>query len=312
MMFMFLLLLLSSTLGKGMTKGALISNDEEIKWITDKPSLNKVVDAEVCDHIWMYYSNGTCHCGADIRGTVRCSTDPDTVSVLAYICMTHDGKEGVVTATCPYGFGDWYSNKNLTSVLTYDPNYHVLPNSITELNDAVCGRMNRDGLLCSECRDGYSPLVYTYDLNCIKCSNKNYNWLKFIAVTFIPLTLFYLIVIFFRISATNPYLYGFIIFNQGVTAPTHVRAAFFYLEGTSASHYKYIVRIVGVPMTMWNLDFFRSLELNICLDISTLQTLTLDYAIAIYPLILIIATYALVELRARDCRLIIWIWSPFR
>ena len=64
-------------------------------------------------------------------------------------------------------------------------------------------------------------------------------------------------------------------------------------------------------MTIWNLDFFRSLDLNICLDISTLQTLTLDYAIAIYPLILIIATYALVELRARDCRLIIWIWSPF-
>ena len=51
--------------------------------------------------------------------------------------------------------------------------------------------------------------------------------------------------------------------------------------------------------------------MNICLNISTLQTLTLDYAIAIYPLILITATYALVELHARDCRLIIWIWSPF-
>ena len=75
MMFVFLLLLLSSTLGKDIiTKGALISNDEEIKWITDKPSLSKVVDAEVCDHTWMYYSQGTCHCGADIRGTVRCST----------------------------------------------------------------------------------------------------------------------------------------------------------------------------------------------------------------------------------------------
>ena len=304
-----LLLLLSSALGKGMIKGA-ISND--VKRITDKP-LFKVIDMEVCDHTWMYYSQGTCHCGADIRDTVRCSTDPDTVSVLAYICMTYnDDKEGVVTATCPYGYGDWYDNKNLTSILSYDPNYHVLPNNITELNNAMCGQMNRDGLLCSKCRDGYSPLVYSYDLNCIKCHSKdNYNWLKLIAVAFIPLTLFYFIVIFFRISATNPYLYGFITFNQAVTAPINLRGSFFNLEGTSTSHYKYIARLVGVPTTIWNLDFFRSLELNICLDISTLQALILDYAIAIYPLILIIATYALVELRARDYRLIIWIWSPF-
>ena len=223
-----LLLLLSSALGKGMIKEAT-SNESDVKRITDiNKQLFKVVDAQVCDHTWIYYSQGTCHCGTDIRGTVRCSTDPDTVSVLAYICMTHDGKEGVITATCPFGYGDWYSNENLTSVLTYDPNYHVLPNNITELNNAMCGRMNRDGLLCSECRDGYSPLVYSYDLNCIKCSNKNYNWLKFIAVTFIPLTLFYFVVVFFRISATNPYLYGFITFNQVVAAPTNKSKSYLF------------------------------------------------------------------------------------
>ena len=56
---------------------------------------------------------------------------------------------------------------------------------------------------------------------------------------------------------------------------------------------------------------FCSLELNICLNISTLQTLMLDYAIAIYPLLLVITTYALVELHARDCRLVILLWRPF-
>ena len=103
----------------------------------------------------------------------------------------------------------------------------VLPSNITKLNHAMCGWMKRDGLLCSKCKDGYSPLVYSYDLNCIKCSNNNHNWLKFIAVAFIPLTLFYFIVILFRVNATNPYLYGFITFNQVVTAPINVRAAFF-------------------------------------------------------------------------------------
>ena len=127
--------------------------------------------------------------------------------------MTYHGdKQGVVTASCPYGYGSfyWYHSKNIS--WSYDPDYHILPSNVTKLNNAMCGQLKRDGLLCSKCQDGYSPLVYFYDLNCIKCSNRNYNWVKFIAVAFIPLTLFYFIVILFRINATNPYLYGFITF----------------------------------------------------------------------------------------------------
>ena len=308
-MLAFLLLLLSSTLSKDIIPG--VESNEAIKRIIDKSSI-KVNDAEVCDHTWMYSSNGTCQCGTDIHGTIRCSTDPDRVSVLSYICITYDdNRESVVTAICPYGYGDRYGNKNIPSISSYDPDYHVVPSNISELNNAMCGQMNRDGLLCSKCQNGYSPLVYSYDLNCIKCSNNNYNWLKFIAVAFIPLTLFYFIVILFnRINATNPYLYGFITFNQVIAAPINQRS-FFNLEGTSSSQYKYIPRILVLPMNIWNLDFLRSLELNICLNISTLQTLTLDYAIAIYPLVLIVSTYVLVQLHARGCRLIVWIWNPF-
>ena len=44
----------------------------------------------LCEKVntWMYSSNGTCRCGANIRGTIRCSTDPDRVSVRAYVCMS--------------------------------------------------------------------------------------------------------------------------------------------------------------------------------------------------------------------------------
>ena len=126
-MLAFPLLLFSSTLGKDITN-EVVSNDKTIKRTTDKSSLI-VIDAKVCDHTWMYYSNGTCHCGGDVRGTIRCNTNPDRVSVLAYICMTYnDDKEGVITAICPYGYGDWYNgSKNVTSILSYDSDYHVLP-----------------------------------------------------------------------------------------------------------------------------------------------------------------------------------------
>ena len=68
---------------------------------------------------------------------------------------------------------------------------------------------------------------------------------------------------------------------------------------------------MAIPYTIWNLDFFRSLPLNICLDLTTLQTLALDYAIAIYPLLLVVITYMVIELHARGCRVLVWLWRPF-
>ena len=62
---------------------------------------------------------------------------------------------------------------------------------------------------------------------------------------------------------------------------------------------------------VWNLDFFRTVLPPTCLDISTLQALTLDYAIALYPLVLVMLTYFLIELHDSDCVLIVWIFRPF-
>ena len=44
---------------------------------------------------------------------------------------------------------------------------------------------------------------------------------------------------------------------------------------------------------------------------STLQTLSLDYITAAYPLVLIILTYTLVTLHYHNCRLVVWLWRPF-
>ena len=46
---------------------------------------------------------------------------------------------------------------------------------------------------------------------------------------------------------------------------------------------------------IWNLDFFRFYDLGLCLKTDTLATLSLDLAIAIYPLILIAFTYFLIQ-----------------
>ena len=258
--------------------------------------------AETCQQTWMYDLNNTCQCGPDIFGAISCNAKTNKVSILNCYCMTHDDIDGVLVGACPYRCG--FSND--TSYWSGQM-YHPLPMNVSKINNVMCGKLNRDGRLCSKCKEGFSPLVYSYDLNCIRCTKSKYNWLKFTAAAFIPLTIFYFIVIVFRISATNPYLYGFITLNQALASPIFLRGCFLTLKG----RYKLAGRLLAIPYTIWNLDYFRSLPLNICLDLSMLQTLALDYAIAVYPLVLVIITYTLIELHARGCTLVVWLWRPF-
>ena len=44
--------------------------------------------------------------------------------------------------------------------------------------------------------------------------------------------------------------------------------------------------------------------------LTALHVLTMDYVIAIYPLLLILVTYLFVMLHDRY-RIVIWLWSPF-
>ena len=83
-----------------------------------------------------------------------------------------------------------------------------------------------------------------------------------------------------------------------------MRGCFLTMKG----NYKLAVRLLVIPYTiLWNLDFFQSLSL----DLTTLQTLALDYAIAMYPLVLLVITYTVIELHARGCRVLVWLWRPF-
>ena len=219
-------------------------------------------------------------------------------------CVTYDNDHcRVLLGACPYGCG--FTLNSRCRGRAYNP----LPNNLSKYNHEVCGRLNRDGQLCSRCINNFSPLVYSYELKCVACVHidNHYSWLKFIAVVFIPLTFFYFIVILFRIDATSPYLYGYITLNQVLASPINLWATFLTLKRNTLL----LVRLLAIPYTIWNLDFFRSLPLNICLDLTTLQTLALDYAIAIYPLLLVLVTYIVIELHARGCRVLVWLWRPF-
>ena len=77
--------------------------------------------------------------------------------------------------------------------------------------------------------------------------------------------------------------------------------------------FEIVVKIVIFMYGIWNLDFYRMDISPLCLHprISALQVITLDYTIALYPLVLIFITYVLVQVHDQST-IVQYVWKPLR
>ena len=133
----------------------------------------------------------------------------------------------------------------------------------------------------------------------------------YIVAAFLPLTVFFILVLSCRLSATSPRLSAFAFVSQAIALGANVHNVLAALEPYPIAEMsaKVIFSIYGI----WNLDFFRTLIPHICVNISTLQALALDYAIAFYPLILLAITYVVININTRNTanRVINFVCRPF-
>ena len=244
---------------------------------------------------WTYRrpSDNECICGVRLHNSIIC--DQKTLTTLITersICVFFSRElQTTLAGTCPYGFRG------------------KLPRNISKIDESkwFCFHLHRTGQLCGECEANYTLPVYSYFLGCVKCESYKNGWIKFAAAAFLPLTLFYIIVITFRISATSPTLNAFIMLNQIAAIPSVIRNVYTpnYASNDDASDF--IIAITAI----WNLDFFRSFYGPICVhaDLNYQQVLLFEYAIGLYPLLLVIFTYLLIKLHD-NFAIIVWLWKP--
>ena len=122
---------------------------------------------------------------------------------------------------------------------------------------------------------------------------------------------FYLFVLLFNINVTSSRLHGVIWFSQALSVPALVRLI---MNSISLRHQHYLVgvKIMLTFYGLWNLGLLRSVIPDICLNITTLQALALDYLVAFYPFMMILLSYFLMKLYNRKIGFIVTIWNPFR
>ena len=155
----------------------------------------------------------------------------------------------------------------------------------------------------------YYTSTYSYDFECMRCTSSVWrNTLRYIATAYFPLTLFFIVVVLFRISVASPHLNGIVAVCQFLSCPLHLRGI---MQGTKHTRMFVIVKILATSYGIWNLDFFRTVIPPICLPLSTLQTLALDYLVALYPLVLVLVTYALLTAYERGVGVVVLLCTPF-
>ena len=256
-------------------------------------------DDSTCPTWFTCTSQKKCHCGNRHKNAILCDNDHYSTSVLDWYCVTYDDNtESTYLGSCPYN-------------CLNNAKYSRLPNSPTELtNNSVCTQFHRTGLLCGDCEEGHNPFVLSYNLSCVRCPDGNKNWWKFILAGFVPLTFFYFIVLLFNINVTSSRLHGVVWFSQALSMPILIRGAMLALIEEQAV--LKTVKVFLVFYSFWNLDLFRSVIPDICLNVTTLQALALDYLVAFYPSVLLFTSYIFVKLHDHNIHYIVTAWKPFQ
>jgi hypothetical protein len=137
-----------------------------------------------CPTWYICNSTNACQCGNEHDHTVICDEEALSSAVLDCYCVTYDkDSRSTYLGLCFYNC----NSKDTHAV------YEQLPANPEMLS--VCEDFNRADVLCGDCKEGYSPLVLSYNFSRVKCPDGHKNWWKFILAGFVPLTFFYLFLI---------------------------------------------------------------------------------------------------------------------
>ena len=305
-----LIILLALLLGE--SADGLLETNATSNGLIDCDKFLHVNESSHCPPWTIFNENKSrCECGDRIDFVVKCSmakctpfmAKPMHFWLAECYCMSYDDKLGMeVVGACPY--------------LCTDPS-SVVPQNRSKLNDR-CNflvRQNRTGELCGRCLDGYAPSAYSIGLQCANCSNYQRNWIKYIAIAYLPLILLYVVVLLCRINALSAKMAVSIFICQIISSPpiaipsniyfnSNVSYSNTFLSDFVHHHSEFVrgcIKFTNLFYGVWNLDFYRysfDESQGLCLhpNMSTMQVLSLDYLIAFFPILLIAITFLMVKI----------------
>ena len=276
-------------------------------------SIKLVVGSEECPP-WFTLENTTgslfpqCVCSTDDQPWIICNQILQKSYLnLGYCAFQDTATNGTLVAACPYV---------IPKHLIVDG--HIpLPSKVSELNNFTCGNLSRDISfpLCGRCANETGPAIYYFGSKCVPCSAVNI--LYYLLLQYLPNTIMFLAIIVFRINITAAPMVHYVIFCNTIV----LIIGFFSGEYSNimlslehrSSNMKYILKLILTMKALWTFDIllFWSPPRCISEQMQDIYTPFLNTLAALYPFLLLLITYAAIQLHAHDCKLVVRLWKLF-
>ena len=223
-------------------------------------------------------------------------------------CLTYDEEKGASEFKCPYFQLEGHQ------VSEYKSGYINLPDNISEINDYMCGPMNRKGFLCEECIDGFSVSMTSLGSKCSNCTDAWYGIPLYLVTELVPVTVFYLLILVFQIHLTSAPMTSFIFYSQLVMFVIAIDRPPPFEKVVPQYEKSFLFNLNLFLYGPWNLDFFRYILPPFCVvnGLNFEDSAILGCVTILYPVILIFLTWICIELHGRNFQPIVHLFLPFR
>ena len=225
----------------------------------------------------------SCSCSGDYGRTVICDKSYYSARLANGYWMGYiDPKNHTyVSGPCPAGF--CFTDQKYS--------HFFLPNNSKDLEEKICRSMNRKGMLCGECIDGYGPAVNSRTYECVNCTDPVGDTFKYVSAVYIPLLVMFLIIILFKVRLTIGAANAFILYAQVISSTFSIDAGGQTpLNLIAGKHTNNLLKAYWIPYGIFNLEFFENLIPPLCVgtELNALAVISLDYAVALAPLVMIV------------------------
>ena len=273
----------------------------QLNTITDRVwHLELFVDLQQCPPGFILVKGDTgssqlqsCRCSGDYGRALICDDNYFSARLMNGFWMGNVSDSSIYFSTqCPAGF--CYVEQNFS--------HFFLPNNSDKLEKLICGSMNRRGVLCGRCVEDYGPAVNSPMYDCINCTDPVGDTLKYISAVYIPLAVMFLLIILFNVRLTTGAANSFILYAQVISSTFSVDAdGQIPLNLIAKNHTRALLKAYSVPYGVFNLEFIENLIPLLCIksQLNTLTVISLDYAVALAPLVMIVI--ATIIFRVSSC-----------
>lgn len=237
--------------------------------------------------------NGSkCACRTDLVSEMKCKDGILYLDVNR--CLTYENST-LYESSCPYI--KLQSASNDSSV--------VVPANLSQINGFFCDSLNREGLICNQCKKGFGISLLRVGYKCTDCSHPWHGLFLYFFFQFVPLTIFYIIIFMLQISITSIPMNCFVFFSQIVVgAFTYDELVVNAVLMDSTPFLKTVFTILLTLYEPWNLDFFTNLLPEFCISQSmkNIHISILLYIPALYFLVLTVLTFSILKLNNFRCQ----------